>query len=106
MFCFVEIRTLDDREHRRRHFCARVIAVMIFLVSVSPGEAQIWQFLGLGDETIDVIAIDRSNPDIIYAGSRWHTEGTYTTAGGVFKSTDGGMTWGKILGDVLSTISI
>lgn len=43
----------------------------------------VWTSLGLGGESVDVLAIDPSTPSTLYAGTR----------GGVFKSTTGGRPW-------------
>ncbi len=45
---------------------------------------QAWQQLGLDGLVVQSIAIDPSNPDVMYAGTR---------GAGVHKSTDGGRTW-------------
>ena len=52
---------------------------------LAPGTLNAWRSNG-PDEEIRSLAIDPSNPNIIYAGSR----------SGVFKSTDGGATWSNI----------
>ncbi|HKI78162.1 MAG TPA: hypothetical protein VKA26_06450 [Ignavibacteriaceae bacterium] len=56
-----------------------------------------WNFLGLEKtETISQIRLDPTNPDIAYVaalGTNWG----YTQDRGVYKTTDGGKTWNKIL---------
>lgn len=56
-----------------------------------------WKNMGLkGTERIARIAMDPSNPDIVYAaamGTLWAPN----TERGVFKTTDGGKTWEKVL---------
>jgi len=47
------------------------------------GLSQQWSYLGLGAESIQTIAVDWSNPEILYAGS----------TGGIFKSTNAGASW-------------
>jgi hypothetical protein len=61
---------------------------------LSPGKLNAWRSNGPYEE-IRSLAIDPSNPNIIYAGSR----------SGVFKSADGGATWSNIgLRDVLALV--
>jgi photosystem II stability/assembly factor-like uncharacterized protein len=56
-----------------------------------------WSYAGLGEtHTISAIVIDPKNPDIVYAASMGHVfKGNPER--GVFKSTDGGNSWNKIL---------
>ena len=63
--------------------------VILLLLLILPGIAlaQQWRRLGLGSENIQSIAIDWSNPKILYAGS-WN---------GIFKSTDAGVSWDTLL---------
>ncbi|HEV2288507.1 MAG TPA: YCF48-related protein [Candidatus Acidoferrales bacterium] len=56
-----------------------------------------WSYMGLRDtHTISNIVIDPKNPDIVYASSMGHVFVADPNRG-VFKSTDGGKTWNKIL---------
>ncbi|HXR98291.1 MAG TPA: hypothetical protein VN709_10670 [Terriglobales bacterium] len=56
-----------------------------------------WQFVGLGDtHIISWIVIDPQNPDVVYAAALGHLFGPNPDRG-VFKSTDGGQNWKKIL---------
>ncbi len=56
-----------------------------------------WTRMGLaGTHTIPRIVIHPTNPDIVYVASSGH-EWTYDENRGVYKSTDGGKTWQKIL---------
>ncbi|MDH7513716.1 MAG: hypothetical protein QHH14_12290 [Clostridiales bacterium] len=56
-----------------------------------------WQHMGLaGTQTIGRIRIHPKNPDIVYVAASGH-EWTYNPDRGVFKTTDGGKTWQKIL---------
>ena len=56
-----------------------------------------WKYAGLKDtRTISTIAIDPHDPNIVYAGSMGHVF-VPDPDRGVFKSTDGGKTWHKIL---------
>jgi hypothetical protein len=50
-----------------------------------------WTFLGLKNESISSIAVDPTNPNIIYAGSTYGFSSG--TPGRLFKSSNGGKTW-------------
>jgi len=63
--------------------------------SVDAGKT--WKHIGLaGTYTIGRIRIHPSNPDIVYIAASGH-EWTYSPDRGVFKTTDGGATWQKVL---------
>ena len=56
-----------------------------------------WHHMGLTDtNTISRIIIHPKNPDIVYVAASGH-EWTYNKERGVFKTTDGGKTWKKVL---------
>jgi photosystem II stability/assembly factor-like uncharacterized protein len=56
-----------------------------------------WHAAGLSDtHTISALAVDPHDPDVVYASSMGHVFKS-NPARGVFKSTDGGKTWKKIL---------
>ena len=56
-----------------------------------------WAHMGLvGTHTIPRIVIHPDNPDIVYVAATGH-EWTYNEDRGLYKSTDGGETWDKIL---------
>lgn len=56
-----------------------------------------WQHMGLADtNTIARIVIHPQNPDIVYVAASGH-EWTENSERGVFKTTDGGKTWDKVL---------
>jgi photosystem II stability/assembly factor-like uncharacterized protein len=56
-----------------------------------------WTHMGLdGTYTIGRIVIHPANPDIVYVAATGH-EWTYNPERGVFKTTDGGKTWRKVL---------
>jgi photosystem II stability/assembly factor-like uncharacterized protein len=56
-----------------------------------------WHYAGLRDtHTISNIVIDPHNPDVVYASSMGHVF-VPNAERGVFKTTDGGKTWKKIL---------
>ena len=56
-----------------------------------------WTHMGLeGTYTIGRIVIHPKNPDIVYVAAPGH-EWTYNPDRGVFKTTDGGRTWQKVL---------
>ncbi|MCP2619796.1 hypothetical protein NLC35_00905 [Candidatus Aminicenantes bacterium AC-334-K16] len=58
---------------------------------------QTWQYMGLTDtNTIARIVIHPQNPDIVYVAASGH-EWTHNSERGVYKTTDGGKTWTKIL---------
>lgn len=63
----------------------------------STDEGKTWHYMGLRDtHTISSIVIDPNNPDIVYASSMGHVFKPDANRG-VFKSTDGGHTWNRIL---------
>ncbi len=63
----------------------------------SSDEGKTWHYMGLRDtHTISNIVIDPNNPDVVYASSMGHVFKPDPNRG-VFKSTDGGRTWNKIL---------
>src|SRR5262249_26175844 len=56
-----------------------------------------WRHLGLGDaQQIPQIAVDPRNPDRVYAAVLGHPYGA-SEQRGVFRSTDGGTTWQRVL---------
>jgi photosystem II stability/assembly factor-like uncharacterized protein len=56
-----------------------------------------WSHMGLADtNTIPRIVIHPTNPDIVYVAASGH-EWTFNPERGVFKTTDGGQTWEKVL---------
>jgi photosystem II stability/assembly factor-like uncharacterized protein len=56
-----------------------------------------WTHMGLDDtQHIARIAIDPSNPDVVYVAAMGHLYST-NEARGVFKTTDGGRTWQRVL---------
>ncbi len=56
-----------------------------------------WQHMGLtGTNTIARIVIHPKNPDVVYVAASGH-EWTHNEERGVYKTTDGGKTWEKIL---------
>lgn len=66
-----------------------------------------WTFLGLGNEWITSIAVDPTNSNIIYTGSRY--DFSSGTPGRLFKSTDNGKTWDTLIldyGAIYSSIII
>jgi len=74
---------------KQQNIVRTIFGTLVVLIALVPGvSAQVtntWSTLGPNLATTS-LAIDPGNPDIIYAG----------TAGGVFKSTDGGVTWRNI----------
>ena len=55
-----------------------------------------WSVTLLMDKFVNVVAVDFSDPDNVYAG----------TIGGVFKSTDGGDNWNAIIQDLPAVLSV
>lgn len=56
-----------------------------------------WKYLGLGDsQAIARLRVHPTNPDIVYAAAFGHPYGPNDERG-VFKSTDGGKTWRRVL---------
>lgn len=56
-----------------------------------------WQYAGLRDaRTTCALAIDPQNPEVVYAASMGQVF-TPNSEGGVYKTSDGGQTWTKIL---------
>jgi photosystem II stability/assembly factor-like uncharacterized protein len=56
-----------------------------------------WKFIGLGDtRQISRVRVNPKNPDIVYVAAIGHLWASNEERG-VFRSTDGGKTWGKIL---------
>lgn len=56
-----------------------------------------WSFIGLGDtHIISWILVDPNNPDVVYVAALGHLFASNPERG-VFKTTDGGKTWKKIL---------
>lgn len=62
-------------------------------------EGKTWEHVGLGDtQFIGEIVVHPDNPDIVWVAALGHAFGTEgNEARGVFKSTDGGKTWRKVL---------
>ena len=56
-----------------------------------------WQHMGLADTyTIARIVVHPKNPDIVYVAASGH-EWTFNSERGVYKTSDGGKTWQKVL---------
>jgi photosystem II stability/assembly factor-like uncharacterized protein len=66
-------------------------------VYFSPDAGHSWQFMGLADtHQISSIAIDPHDPNTVFVAAMGHTWGPNAERG-VFKTTDGGKTWKKVL---------
>ena len=62
--------------------------------SVDAGET--WQHMGLeGSYHVPRIVIDPQNPDVVYAAAQGHNY-SFNPERGIYKTTDGGLTWEKI----------
>ncbi len=66
---------------------------LIFIFQFLQG--QDWQLIGLNGENISALALDWSNPEVIYAGSS--SDFSAGKVGGIFKSTDGGAVWDTLI---------
>jgi photosystem II stability/assembly factor-like uncharacterized protein len=56
-----------------------------------------WKHMGLAETyTISRIVVDPKNPDVVFVAASGH-EWTYNNERGVYKTTDGGKTWQKVL---------
>ena len=63
----------------------------------SPDAGSTWKFMGLADAgQISNVIVNPTNPDIVYVGAVGHVWGPNTERG-VFKTSDGGKTWQKVL---------
>jgi photosystem II stability/assembly factor-like uncharacterized protein len=63
----------------------------------SPDAGNSWKFMGLGDtQHISAIAVDPSDPNTVFVGAMGHAWAPNAERG-VFKTTDGGKTWEKVL---------
>ncbi len=54
-----------------------------------------WTYPGLGNENITAIAIDPTNPDVVFAGSM--SNFSAGTPGRLFKTTNAGASWDTLL---------
>ena len=63
----------------------------------SDNGGQTWKHIGLEDtRQIGAIVVDPRNADVVYAAALGHAYGPNAERG-VFKTTDGGVTWNKVL---------
>jgi hypothetical protein len=76
------------------------ITLGIFLLLYAGGAdstfAQNWQSLGFSGESVNSIAVDQKNHDVLFFGS-WTTSGPN---GKILKSTDGGVRWDTLFQDL------
>jgi hypothetical protein len=76
----------------------KIFFIIYILLLTNNIQAQQWKFLGLSNENITAIAVDWSNPEVIYAGSG--SDFSAGTVGGIFKSKDGGSSWDTLINGV------
>ena len=66
-------------------------------VYFSPDAGRSWKFMGLAEtQHISAIAVDPSDPNTVFVGAMGHAWAPNADRG-VFKTTDGGKTWKKVL---------
>ncbi len=66
-------------------------------VFMSPDAGKSWQFMGLGDVgQVTRIVIDPADPDVVFVAALGHVWAP-SAERGVFRTTDGGKTWQKVL---------
>ncbi|MDP2916063.1 MAG: hypothetical protein Q8O91_11510 [Candidatus Aminicenantes bacterium] len=76
------------------HFRASIAGIGVYK---STDAGKTWTNMGLAaTQTIGRILVHPTNPDIVYVAGTGH-EWTYNPDRGVFKTTDGGKTWQKVL---------
>ena len=72
--------------HKTHFLCLKlgiIAALLLYGLPASAGNDR-WSAIGLSGNTVEVLAINPTTPDILYTG---------TGNGGVFKSSDGGSHW-------------
>ena len=76
------------------HFRASIAGMGVYK-SINAGKT--WQHMGLAaTQTIGRVLVHPANPDVVYVAATGH-EWTYNPERGVFKTTDGGKSWKKVL---------
>jgi len=78
--------------------CCNPTYFLLFFFLCSQSPSQTWQHFGLDGERIETIAIDKTNPNVIYAGST--SDFSAGKAGKLFKTTNGGITWDTLVKDI------
>ena len=89
-----------------RHMARSSFAGTGVFKSVDGGKT--WQNMGLHDSHhIANVVIDPQNPDVVYVAALGH-QYTYNEERGLFKTTDGGKTWQKVLyvSDKVGVVSV
>jgi photosystem II stability/assembly factor-like uncharacterized protein len=74
---------------------------LLLIFYITPVVAQQWKSLGLEKEFISAIAVDSTNPEIIYTGSM--SDFSAGTVGGIFRTTNGGAEWDTLIRGVTVT---
>jgi hypothetical protein len=69
------------------------VAAAVF-ASASTAGTNAWTAVATPDENVTAVAVDPSNPSIIYAGTY---QGTFTIVAHIYKSTDSGASWIPLL---------
>ena len=69
---------------RKSFFISGIIILLIFVISSNSFGDNRWINIGPEGGYVLALAINPQTPEILYAGTAW---------GGVFKSTNGGMSW-------------
>jgi photosystem II stability/assembly factor-like uncharacterized protein len=70
-------------------------SILFLIILCLKMNAQQWKSLGLEKEFISAIAVNSTNPEIIYAGS--FSDFSANTVGGIFRTTNGGAQWDTLI---------
>lgn len=91
---------MNNNKTRNLHALIHLLITSFFLAvfhlfapqsyAVQPATGS-WTLVGLSDKFVRSIAVDPTDPNILYVGTEWNG-----VVPGVFKSTDGGEAWTEI----------